>query len=76
MWNATGLSRRQRDKVLSIAADYNARVRIVCVEASPDALRARNANRAHPVAEAGIAHMMRSWEFPTPAEAHRIHIVI
>jgi len=74
VWNATSLSRMQRGKVLGIAADYNARVRIVCVEAGVADLRAQNAGRAHPVDEAGIARMLHAWEFPTPVEAHRVEI--
>jgi predicted kinase len=72
IWNATNLSRQQREPLLGLAADYNARVRIVCVEAAPEQLRRQNRDRPHPVREDAIGRLLGRWEYPTLTEAHQL----
>jgi putative nucleotidyltransferase with HDIG domain len=70
--NATNLSRQMREPVLSLADDYDYRVHIVCVEASPADLARQNKERSHSVPEEAIGHLLGRWEAPTLAEAHLI----
>jgi predicted kinase len=75
VWNATNLSRSLRGRVLTLMADYGARVRIVTAEAGPADLHARNRARPRPVPQAAIDRMLRIWEPPDPTEAHTVERV-
>ncbi len=75
-WNATNLSARRRASILGLCHDYGARVRIVCTEASPGELEARNGSRADPVPRRVIQRMIQGWEVPTPLEAHERVVVV
>ncbi len=76
VWNATNVSRQLRSHCINLAADYHARVEIVSVEASPNALRERNTTRAQPVPEAVTTRLANRWETPDPTEAHRVTWVV
>ena len=71
-WNATNVSRELRGQVIELAAAYNARVRIVWLEAPRTELWERNRTRPTPVAESVIDRMMERWETPDPWEAHDV----
>ena len=58
-----------------LAAVYNARLRIVWVEAPRVELWERNRNRAKPVPERVIESMMERWETPDLCEAHEVRWV-
>jgi predicted kinase len=76
VWNATNLTRPIRAKVIKLALDYGARVRVVHVE-TPHAEHARrNANREHAVPRAAIARMLRGWTLPEVTEAHEVSWVV
>ena len=72
VWDGTNLSRDMRGKVLSILADYDARVRIVYVEVSHSTLFAQNRNRDDFVPEAVIEKLTRRWQVPDLTEAHEV----
>jgi predicted kinase len=72
VWNATSLSRSVRAPLLRLAADYNARVRVVAVECEPSRLLVQNREREHPVPEDVILGLLRRWEAPTLADAHEL----
>jgi predicted kinase len=72
IWNATNLSRRVRQQVIGLCADYDARIRIVYLEAPEAVLRERNRARKLPVPEATVARMLERWEVPDATEAHRV----
>ncbi|WP_394850208.1 AAA family ATPase [Pendulispora brunnea] len=72
VWNATNISRRFRAPLLSLLADYHARITIVYVEASRDSLWSQNRSRDAVVPERVIHSMMDRWEVPDPTEAHEI----
>ena len=76
VWNATNLSRDMRARPVNLFADYNARVRIVYVEAGPADLHRRNAARSNPVPAAVLERLLDRWEVPTPVEAHRVDVVL
>ncbi len=72
VWNATNLSRQLRQNCTGLFADYNARVRIIYLEAAPDVLDARNARRKDPVPGKALARMLERWEVPDLTEAHEV----
>ena len=72
VWNATNVSRRQREACTGLAARYRARVEIVSVEAPPHVIGARNRARRAPVPDAVVDRLVRRWETPDPTEAHRV----
>jgi predicted kinase len=76
VWNATNLSRAQREPCLTLAASYRARVEIVSLEAEEQIVRARNRARSVPVPDAVIDRLVRRWEAPDLTEAHAVHTVM
>jgi predicted kinase len=70
IWNATNLSRAMRAQAIDLAAAFQAKIRIVAIEAPAAALRARNAAR-EPVLE----RMLARWEYPDLTEAHAVERV-
>ncbi|SFO72941.1 Predicted kinase [Actinomadura madurae] len=72
VWNATNVSRTQRDLCTGLIAGYRGRVEVVALEAPPRVLRDRNRARAAPVPDAVINRLVRRWETPDPTEAHRV----
>lgn len=73
VWNATNISRDVRARTIDVLADYNARVKIVYVEAPEHQLRTRNQARSRPVPDAAIDRMIQRWEVPDITEAHDVH---
>lgn len=74
VWDATNISRDMRRRILSLAADYGARTRIVSVEAAPELIHARNAARHAPVPPQALDRMLARWEFPDLTEAHAVTV--
>lgn len=72
VWNATNLTVQRRAPLLSLAASYGARVRVVYVEVPAAQLFSQNRSREAAVPEAALARMIGRWEVPTLVEAHEI----
>ena len=72
VWNATNLSREMRAPLIDLFTVYQARTRIVYVEASHDSLFARNHERKRVVPPSAIHHMMKRWEVPDVTEAWEV----
>jgi predicted kinase len=72
VWNATNVTRQQREVCTGLAASYRARVRLVSLEAPYGALLARNGSRLSPVPAAVIARLAAKWETPDITEAHTL----
>ncbi|HEY9403665.1 MAG TPA: AAA family ATPase [Pyrinomonadaceae bacterium] len=72
VWNATNISRQMRELSINLFAAYNARVRVVYVEAPEARLFAQNRERADPVPAEVISKLTARWEVPDLTEAHRI----
>jgi len=72
VWNGTNISRQMRELSINLFAAYNARVRIVYVEAPEDRLFAQNLERADPVPAEVIRKLIERWEVPDSTEAHRV----
>jgi len=75
VWNATNISRQMRELSVNLFAAYNARVRIVYVEAPEARLFAQNRERADTVPAEVIRKLTARWEVPDLTEAHRVEWV-
>ena len=72
VWNATNISRQIRELSINLFAAYNARVRIVYVEAPEDRLYAQNREREDAVPAEVIRKLTARWEVPDLTEAHQV----
>lgn len=75
VWNATNISRQMRELSINLFAAYNARVRIVYVEAPEERLFAQNRERDDAVPAEVIRKLAERWEVPDLTEAHRVDYV-
>ena len=75
VWNATTLTRRIREPLLELLADYSVTIRAVCLEAPPDVLFAQNAARAASVPRTVIERMAAHWQPPDTSEVHALQRV-
>ncbi|MGJ5815627.1 AAA family ATPase [Paludibaculum fermentans] len=69
VWNATNLSRDIRTQLVDLFTAYQARVRLVYVEAPRERLLKQNRERAKAVPLAALEHMLERWDVPGPTEA-------
>jgi predicted kinase len=76
VWNATNLSRQLRAQCIALFADYQARIRIVYVEAPEERLLRQNRQRQAPVPQAVLERLLDRWEVPDGTEAHHIDWVV
>jgi putative nucleotidyltransferase with HDIG domain len=76
VWNATNISRKFRTPLLSLLADYHAKIHIVYIEAPHKLLYTQNRDRAAVVPEKAIEGMIRRWEVPDLTEAHNVQWVL
>ena len=76
VWNATNLSRQIRAQCIDLFADYNARVRIVYLEAGEQKLYRQNREREEGVPASVMQKMLARWEVPDVTEAHRVDWVV
>lgn len=72
VWNATNISRQIRELSINLFAAYNARVRIVYVEAAEENLYAQNRERSDAIPAEVIRKLTARWEVPDLTEAHRV----
>ncbi len=72
VWNATNVSREIRGQVVDLMTAYEARIRVVYVEAAFDALFTRNQRRNGVVPRAAVDRLLRRWEVPYPTEAQHV----
>ncbi len=70
VWNATTISRDQREPIISLASEYRLRARIVYVEVPWRVQQSQNKGRAEQVPPAAIQRMIHRWEVPDETEAH------
>lgn len=76
VWNATNLNRLRRGPIVQLAADYEARVRIVYVEVPRATLFAQNRAREGVVPWKAIERMTERWEVPSLTEAHEVKLAV
>jgi predicted kinase len=68
VWNAANLTRDQRRLPVDLFTAYNARIRIVYVEAPAAVVKARQGARPEPAYE----RLLDRWEVPEPGEAQEV----
>jgi predicted kinase len=78
VWNGTNVSRQLRSQTLELLLGYQARVRIVYLEAAPEVLLAQNRQRVGTarVPEKVIQRLVDRWEVPDRTEAHTVEWVV
>jgi len=75
VWNSTVISRSQREPLLGLFADYDARVDIVQVEVAASRHGEQNRARgASAVPDAAIERMLYRWEPPDLTECHTLTV--
>jgi predicted kinase len=72
VWNATNLSRHVRGECIRLFHGYDAHLRIVYVETTPERLFAQNRQRKNKVPEKVIERLLDRWEVPDRTEAHQV----
>jgi len=72
IWNATNISRQIRELSINLFAAYNARVRIVYIEAPEERLYIQNRERESSVPAEVIRKLTARWEVADLTEAHRV----
>jgi predicted kinase len=72
IWNATNISRLNRDKAIRLCLDYDAFIEIHAFDPPPDRLLTQNRGRDAQVPQAVIERLIRKWEPPSVLEAHRV----
>jgi predicted kinase len=76
VWNATNVTRSLRSQLVTLSRDYQARVRLVHVEAPESELRQRNLARAEPVPQRVLDRLIAKWSVPDRTEAHAVEWVV
>jgi predicted kinase len=72
VWNATNVSRLNRDKAIGLCIDYDAFVEIHAFDPPPERLFAQNRSRDAQVPQSVIEQLLHKWEPPSILEAHRV----
>ncbi len=75
VWNATNLTRLQRDKIIDLCLDYGARVEIHALDRPERVTASRNRDRPARVPDRVVERMVENWEPPSEAEAHALRWV-
>lgn len=72
VWNATNVSKLNRDKAVGLCLDYDAHVEVHAFDPPPNRLLAQNRDRKAVVPEVVIERLIQKWEPPSILEAHRV----
>lgn len=76
IWNATNIIQETRQKLVTLFADYGARVHIIYLEVPYEKLFIRNQKRKRYIPENVLEEMICKLEIPDPWEAYKVtHIV-
>jgi predicted kinase len=72
IWNATNVSRLNRDKAVGLCLDYDAFIESHAFDPPPDRWLIQNRGRDAKVPQAVVERLIRKWEPPSILEAHRV----
>jgi putative nucleotidyltransferase with HDIG domain len=72
VWNATNITRQMRGQLISLFADYSARVKIVYVEQPYPSWRSQNREREHAVPINILNRLLDKLDVPVLSEAHEV----
>ena len=76
VWNATNVTRMMRRQLIDLFAAYQARIRIVYVEAPFAILLQRNEARSNGLPQNALERLVSKIEIPDQTEAHQVDYVI
>ena len=76
VFNATNIGRDIREKWTGLFAAYHARLHLHYLEVPYTQLLQQNRNRAHPVPEAVISHLLDKLDIPDYSEAHNVQYLV
>ncbi len=76
VWNATNISSQLRERLVRLFTSYQAKIRIVYLEASWEELLKRNRNRTAKVPEKILDRMRDRLEVPKIIEAHEVEFFV
>lgn len=76
VWNATNITKKLRQEVIGLCANYNAKIKIVYVEVPYEKLLLQNKKRKRNVPEDAIIRMLDKLEVPDKTEAHSIEYIV
>jgi putative nucleotidyltransferase with HDIG domain len=72
VWNATSVTKSNREDLISLFLPYKPKIHIVYVERPYDQVISDNKDREHPVKQAVIDHYLDKLEVPDLTEAHTV----
>jgi predicted kinase len=72
IWNATNVSRLNRDKAVGLCFDCDAFIESHAFDPPPDRWLIQNRGRDAKVPQAVVERLIRKWEPPSILEAHRV----
>lgn len=70
VWNGTNITKQIREQVIGLMRSYNARIKLVYVEAPYQKLIQQNLNRPYPIPGTTLERFIDKLEIPSPTEAH------
>ena len=76
MWNATNITKDTRSKIVSLAENYGARVRLVFLETDWQTGLQRNSNRQDVVPQNVVEKMLAKLEVPEIDEAQTVEWIV
>lgn len=72
VWNATNITRKMRDQLISLFYRYNAKITLVYIEVPYAQWQRQNNARNEAVPAKVMERMLNKLEVPTPEEAHKV----
>lgn len=72
VWNATNITRSNRERVISLCRAYNATVNIVAFDIDYNVIKSQNSSRKAVVPVDVIHRMIEKWEPPSLTECHSL----
>jgi predicted kinase len=72
IWNATNVTKMMREQLVDLFISYDAKVKIVYIEAPYEEIITRNSGRDKPVPEKVIEKLIDKLEVPDVTEAHEV----
>lgn len=72
VWDATNVTRTNRESVINLIAPYNPKIHIVYVERPFKTILDGNSNREHPVRTDVVENYLSKLDVPSIAEAHTV----
>ncbi|PLK43523.1 AAA family ATPase [Emticicia sp. TH156] len=72
IWNATNITRQNRQQLIDLFVTYGATVKLIYLEVPYSKLVVQNRNREHAVPANVLEKMIEKLEIPQPDEAHQV----